>query len=239
MPTDALTLTDVHAYYGDSHVLMDVSFVLPKGELLGLLGRNGAGKSSTLSTIVGLLTPRRGRIDVFGRPIGGLPPEAIASRGIALVPQGRRIFRSLTVRENLLVAARRPASGQAARWTLDTVFRMFPRLERRQRQLAGQMSGGEQQMLAIGRALIGNPEVLLMDEPSEGLAPQIVSEVMQIVRDLKQQGLSIVLVEQNPQLVMDVADRIVFLNTGRVTDLGPVSEFQDRPDRIRRHLGVV
>ena len=184
-------------YYGDSHVLHGVSFALGEGRLLGLLGRNGAGKTTCMSVTIGLLPPRRGRSRSTARAVTGRTPEAIAAHGVALVPQGRRIFRSLTVRENLLVA--RPQAARRARraWTLERVYELFPRLSERAQQIAGSLSGGEQQMLAIGRALMSNPRVLLMDEPSEGLAPQIVAEVMSHHPRLKEQGLSIVLVEQN------------------------------------------
>jgi branched-chain amino acid transport system ATP-binding protein len=168
---NALSLSNVHAFYGDSHVLHGVSLELQEGRLLGLLGRNGAGKSTCLNTTVGLVDMRGGAIEVFGTPIARCVPEVMAARGIALVPQGRRIFRSLTVRENLMVAYRKPTSSTKSVWSLDRVFEMFPRLKERKSQYAGLMSGGEQQMLAIGRALMTNPSVLLMDEPSEGLAP--------------------------------------------------------------------
>jgi branched-chain amino acid transport system ATP-binding protein len=168
-----------------------------------------------MNVIVGLLSAKRGNISVFGESVNRMPPEMIASRGVALVPQGRRIFRSLTVRENLLVAARNGHAKKGA-WTDDTVFDMFPRLRDRPSQLAAHLSGGEQQMLAIGRALMNNPRVLLMDEPSEGLAPQIVAEVMGTIRTLKASGLSILLVEQNPKLVFDIADDIAILNSGEV-----------------------
>ncbi len=182
MANDVLRLCDVDAFYGDSHVLQKVSFALGDGRLLGLLGRNGAGKSTCMNVTVGLLPPRAGAVELFGVAVTRCAPEDIAARGVALVPQGRRIFKSLTVRENLVVAARRGvASGRIdgspsrrADWTLDTVFGMFPRLGERRHQMAAHLSGGEQQMLAIGRALMANPRVLLMDEPSEGLAPQIV-----------------------------------------------------------------
>jgi len=156
---NALALSDIDAFYGDSHVLRKVSFELGEGRLLGLLGRNGAGKSTCMSVTVGLLAPRSGTVELFGIPVTRLPPEVIAARGVALVPQGRRIFKSLTVRENLIVAGRVPRERKSP-WTLDTVFRLFPRLRERRHQMAGLLSGGEQQMLAIGRALMGNPRVL-------------------------------------------------------------------------------
>jgi branched-chain amino acid transport system ATP-binding protein len=237
-PTDALVLSDIDAFYGDSHVLHRVSLRVAEGRLLGLLGRNGAGKSTSLSVTVGLLTPRHGTVTVFGRTVSGRPPEVVAAHGVALVPQGRRVFRSLTVRENLAVAARRRRAGTPTPWTLDTVCTLFPRLRERQKQIAGYLSGGEQQMLAIGRALMSNPRVLLMDEPSEGLAPQIVAEVMATIRRLKEQGLSIVLVEQNAKLVFDVADDIVILNSGRVVVAGPTRQLQASGIDLRQHLGI-
>ena len=239
MATSALELSRIDAFYGDSHVLHDVSFSCREARLLGLLGRNGAGKSTCMNVTVGLLPPRRGAVAVFGTAVTGLPPEQIAARGVALVPQGRRIFKSLTVRENLMVAARKPdAVSKHAPWTLDTVFGMFPRLAERENQIAAHLSGGEQQMLAIGRALMGNPRVLLMDEPSEGLAPQIVHEVMNTIRKLKESGLSIVLVEQNPTLVFDVADDIVILNSGRVAVVSTPAVLKRDDATLRQHLGV-
>ena len=236
--SDALALHDVDAFYGDSHVLHGVSLRLAEGRLLGLLGRNGAGKTTTMSVTVGLLPPRRGSVAVYGRPVAGRTPEAIAAQGVALVTQGRRVFRSLSVRENLAVAGRTPRDGRAAAWTLDTVYGVFPRLRERHRQLAGSLSGGEQQMLAIGRALMSNPRVLLMDEPSEGLAPQLVAEVMATIRRLKAQRLSIVLVEQNPRLVFEVADDVVILNSGRVVFAGAAGEVAATGVDLRQHLGV-
>ena len=238
MANDALALTDVDAFYGDSHVLHQVSFRLGEGRLLGLLGRNGAGKTTAMSVTVGLLAPRQGEVTVFGRRVTGRAPEAIAAQGVALVPQGRRVFRSLTVQENLSVAARKPRGGGPMAWTLDTVAALFPRLHERRQQLAGSLSGGEQQMLAIGRALMSNPRVLLMDEPSEGLAPQIVAEVMATIRRLKAQGLSIVLVEQNAKLVFDVADDIVILNSGRVVVDRPAADVSWTGPDVRQHLGI-
>jgi branched-chain amino acid transport system ATP-binding protein len=234
----ALSLRHIEAFYGDSHVLTDVSFDLGEARMLGLLGRNGAGKSTCMNVAMGLLPPRQGEVVVFGEPVTGLSPEMVAARGVALVPQGRRIFKSLTVRENLMVAARKPENGKHAPWTADTVFAMFPGLRERHSQIAAHLSGGEQQMLAIGRALMGNPRVLLMDEPSEGLAPQIVAEVMATIRKLKESGLSIVLVEQNPKLVFDVADDIVILNTGHVAVVSTPAQLDKDGGDLRQHLGV-
>ena len=239
MATSALSLEHIDAFYGDSHVLQDVSFELGEARMLGLLGRNGAGKSTCMHVTMGLLPPRRGQVRIFGAPVAGFSPETIAARGMALVPQGRRVFKSLTVRENLVVAARRPDAGSRhAPWTTETVFGMFPGLAERKSQMAAHLSGGEQQMLAIGRALMGNPRVLLMDEPSEGLAPQIVAEVMATIRKLKESGLSIVLVEQNPKLVFDVADDIVILNSGRVAVVSTPAQLEKDGVDLRQHLGV-
>jgi branched-chain amino acid transport system ATP-binding protein len=239
LATSALSLKNVDAFYGDSHVLQKVSFELGEARLLGLLGRNGAGKTTCMNVTVGLLPARAGAVEIFGEPVTKLPPESIAARGVALVPQGRRIFRSLTVRENLAVAARRPGAGSRhAPWTTETVFGMFPGLAERKSQMAAHLSGGEQQMLAIGRALMANPRVLLMDEPSEGLAPQIVAEVMATIRKLKESGLSIVLVEQNPKLVFDIADDVVILNTGQVAVISTAAELKRDGVDLRQHLGV-
>ena len=238
MANSALSLSGIDAYYGDSHVLQQVSFQLGEGRLLGLLGRNGAGKSTCMNVSVGLLPPRTGSVEVFGAAVTRLAPELIAARGVALVPQGRRIFKSLTVRENLMVAAHAGFATRHVPWTEATVFAMFPRLAERRGQLAGYLSGGEQQMLAIGRALMANPRVLLMDEPSEGLAPQIVAEVMATIRKLKESGLSIVLVEQNPKLVFDIADDIVILNSGRVAVVSTAAKLKGDGVDLRQHLGV-
>jgi branched-chain amino acid transport system ATP-binding protein len=239
LANSALALQDIDAYYGDSHVLQQVSFALGEGRLLGLLGRNGAGKSTCMNVTVGLLPPRKGSVEVFGNAVTRRAPEQIAARGVALVPQGRRVFKSLTVRENLAVAARKPDPGSRhAPWTIETIFAMFPRLAERRAQIAAYLSGGEQQMLAIGRALMSNPRVLLMDEPSEGLAPQIVAEVMATIRKLKESGLSIVLVEQSPKLVFDIADDIVILNSGHVAVVSTAEQLKRDGVDLRQHLGV-
>jgi branched-chain amino acid transport system ATP-binding protein len=237
LASDALSLTDVHAFYGDSHILHGVSFSLQPGGVLALLGRNGAGKTTCISTIIGFLTPRDGQIRLFGESIEGLSPERISHLGIGLVPQGRRIFPSLTVRENLIVAQQREHATAEA-WSVDRIYALFPRLRERNTQFAGTLSGGEQQMLAIGRALMGNPRVLLLDEPSEGLAPLIVAEVGRTIRQLKEEGQSIILVEQNIQLALDVADQVVILNTGRCVFTGIASDVLNNDELIAQNLGV-
>ncbi len=235
--TEALSLSGVDALYGESHVLHRVSFSLNPGRVLALLGRNGAGKTTCMNAIIGFLPPRAGEIRLFGEPIARLSPETISRKGVGFVPQGRRIFPTLTVRENLVVS-RQNRAGVAVPWTLERVMELFPRLKERLQQGAGSLSGGEQQMLAIGRALMGNPRVLLMDEPSEGLAPLIVAEVGRILLRLKQEGQSIVLVEQNIKLALGLADEVVILNTGRVAFHGPVDRVRGDQALITQHLGV-
>ena len=235
--SEALALSGVDALYGESHVLHEVSFTLSAGKVLALLGRNGAGKTTCMSAIIGFLPPRRGEIRLFGEPVSRLVPEAIARKGVGFVPQGRRIFPTLTVRENLIVSGRSRA-GAPVPWNLERVVALFPRLKERLQQVAGSLSGGEQQMLAIGRALMGNPRVLLMDEPSEGLAPLIVAEVGRTIARLKQEGQSILLVEQNVKLALDLADEVVILNTGRVAFHGPVDRVRGDQALITQHLGV-
>ena len=234
MATEALAVEGIDTYYGDSHVLHGVSFSLQGGRLLGLLGRNGAGKTTCMNTVIGFLPPRQGAVRLFGQPVHQLAPDAISRKGIGLVPQGRRIFPRLTVRENLVVAYQK----RAGTWTLERVFELFPRLKERAAQDAGSLSGGEQQMLAIARALMGNPRVLLLDEPSEGLAPLIVAEVGRTIARLKAEGQSIVLVEQNIKLAFGLADDVVILNTGRVAFNGPVDAVRDNEALITQHLGV-
>ena len=238
MAPDALSLTNVHAFYGDSHILHGVSFSLQPGGVLALLGRNGAGKTTCISAIIGFLTPRGGEIRLFGESIEGLSPERISHLGVGLVPQGRRIFPSLSVRENLIVAQQRESTTQNP-WNVERIYALFPRLRERHAQYAGTLSGGEQQMLAIGRALMGNPRVLLLDEPSEGLAPLIVAEVGRTIKRLKEDGQSIVLVEQNIQLALDVADQAVILNTGRCVFAGAAGEILNNEQLIAQNLGVV
>src|SRR3954453_1795808 len=234
---DALSLTNVPTFYGDSHVLHGVGFALQPGGVLALLGRNGAGKTTCISTIIGFLKPAEGEIKLFGEDIAGLGPERISHLGIGLVPQGRRIFPSLSVKENLVVAQQRV--GQSANpWKVERIFELFPRLRDRHAQFAGTLSGGEQQMLAIGRALMGNPKVLLLDEPSEGLAPLILAEVGRTIRRLKDEGQSIVLVEQKRHLALEVADHPVNLNTGRCVFAGSAADVLSNEALVAQNLGV-
>jgi branched-chain amino acid transport system ATP-binding protein len=237
LATEALKIEHIDAFYGDSHVLHGVSLSLKEGQVLALLGRNGAGKTTCISSIIGLVAPRNGTISLFGETISGLPPETISRTGVGLVPQGRRIFPSLTVKENLVIARQRESDDPKS-WNLQRIFGLFPRLEERQQQLAGSLSGGEQQMLALGRALMGNPRVLLLDEPSEGLAPLIVAEVGRTIALLKQEGQSIILVEQNSNLALSLADDVMILNTGRVVFSGPASEVIGNDALITQHLGI-
>jgi branched-chain amino acid transport system ATP-binding protein len=232
--TAALTVEGLDAFYGESHVLHSVSFGVGEGRVLALLGRNGAGKTTCMNTIIGFLRPRRGTLRLFGEPIERLSPEAISRKGVGLVPQGRRVFATLSVKENLQVAFQK----RSAAWTLERVFELFPRLRERAGQHAGSLSGGEQQMLAIGRALMGNPRLLLMDEPSEGLAPLIVADVGRTIARLKAQGQSILLVEQNVKMALELADEAVILNTGRVAFSGPAAEVRGNHHLITQHLGV-
>jgi branched-chain amino acid transport system ATP-binding protein len=237
LATSLLSVDRINAFYGDSHVLHDVSLEVSPGRLLALLGRNGAGKSTCMHAVVGFLPPRSGRIRIGERELQGAAPETICRQGVGFVPQGRRIFPTLTVRENLEVAARRGPPAGGKRWTREDVQQIFPRLKEREKQLAGSLSGGEQQMLAVGRALMTSPRVLLLDEPSEGLAPQIVRELGNVLADLKKE-ISILLVEQNLGLAMKLADDVVLLNTGRVVFSGTRDAFEQRQPELQRHLGV-
>jgi branched-chain amino acid transport system ATP-binding protein len=230
-----LELQSVDAYYGESSVLRGVSLAIEAGEVVSLLGRNGAGKTTTIATIMGYLAPRPGRILWRGRDIGGLRPYVVARRGFGFVPQERGIFPSLTVRENLTVAVRGRGTG---RWGLSEIFRMFPRLAERQGNLGFQLSGGEQQMLSIARALMLNPEILLLDEPSEGLAPLIVEEIITILRDLKGVGLPILLVEQNLRAALRLADRHYVLSKGEICFTGTTAELETNEAVLKQYLSV-
>ncbi|OGO45313.1 MAG: ABC transporter ATP-binding protein [Chloroflexi bacterium RBG_16_63_12] len=235
-----LTVEEIHTYYGDSHVLQGLSLEVKAGEIVALLGRNGVGKSTLIKSIIGFAPPRQGRIALRGVEVTRLPPHKRAQLGIGLVPQGRGIFPTLSVRENLTLAARRPASGNGngAPWTLDRVLAIFPPLERRLRNLGAQLSGGEQQMLAIARALMTNPELLLMDEPSEGLAPLLVQEIGRVLNELRAQSLSILLVEQNLSMALDLANRVYVMSKGQIVYTGLPGELQANEEVKHRYLGV-
>ncbi len=228
-----LEIQDVHTYYGDSHVLHGVSLTVADGEVLTILGRNGMGKTTLIRSIIGFTPPRQGAVRLKGQDVAGWPPYRLVERGMALVPQGRRVFPSLTVRENLDVA--RAGTG---RWNLERVYELFPRLRERAANRANKLSGGEQQMLAIARALMSNPELLLLDEPTEGLAPLLVREVGRILGELKREGLSILLVEQNLPLALGVADRVHILSRGQIVYSGAPAALAADEAVKSRYLGV-
>ncbi len=227
-----LEIADLHTYYGESHVLQGVSLAVGPGEVVGILGRNGVGKTTLIRSIIGFTPPRRGTVRFKGADITRWAPFRAVERGMGLVPQGRRVFPSLTVRENLDVARR------DGRWTVETVCALFPRLGERARNRANKLSGGEQQMLAIGRALMTNPALLLMDEPTEGLAPLLVREVGRAIGELKREGLSILLVEQNLPLALGVADRIHILSRGQIVHTATPAELAADDAVKSRYLGV-
>jgi branched-chain amino acid transport system ATP-binding protein len=227
-----LDVRDLHAYYGESHVLQGVSLSVAEGESVALLGRNGAGKTTTISAIVGFVRPRGGHVSVRGHDVTGKPPHRVAAAGVALVPQGRRVFADLTVRENLTLAS------NGGPWTLDRVLELFPPLERRLANRGDELSGGEQQMVAIGRALLRDPKVLLLDEPSEGLAPKLVEQVGDALVRLRESGLALLLVEQNLALATRVAQRVYVMNKGTIVFSGTTAELAAAGDVEARYLGV-
>jgi branched-chain amino acid transport system ATP-binding protein len=228
-----LEVSGLHTYYGESHVLQGVSLTMGAGEVVAILGRNGVGKTTLIRSIIGFTPPRQGTVRFKSRDITGWAPYRMTALGMALVPQGRRVFPSLSVRENLSVARR----GDG-RWSLDRVYSVFPRLRERERNRANKLSGGEQQMLAIGRALMSNPDLLLMDEPTEGLAPIIVREVGRVIGQLRGEGLSILLVEQNLPLALAVADRVHILSRGQIVHSGTPAELTASEEVKARYLGV-
>ena len=246
MSPPLLTVSGIHTYYGDSYVLQGVSLQLRKGQIAAILGRNGMGKTTLIRSVAGLTPPRSGDIVYRDSSLRGKPPYAIAQAGIAIVPQGRRIFRSLSVRENLMlptsVLARsfRASNGSeiGQRWDLDEVLKEFPQLWERINHMGSSLSGGEQQMLAIGRALMANPELILMDEPSEGLSPRLVLQVREIMRRLRMLGHAILLVEQNLELALSVADEVYVLSSGRFVFQGTPSELAQDTPILDQHLGV-
>jgi branched-chain amino acid transport system ATP-binding protein len=229
----ALEVEGLNTFYGKSHILHGVGLEVREGELVTLLGRNGAGKTTTLRSVVGLTPPRAGTVRIFGQDTAGWPPYRIATLGVGYVPEGRRIFPNLTVEENLLVPKERPGP-----WTIERVFELFPRLAARRRNKGRQLSGGEQEMLAIARALLINPRLLLLDEPSQGLAPLIVQEVFRVVKSALETGISVLLVEQNVRAAIAIANRTYVLDDGRVVYSGPAAEFARDEARVRALAGA-
>src|SRR6476660_7760848 len=229
-----LEVKGLNTYYGDSHILFDVALRVERNEVVALLGRNGAGKSTTLKRLMGVLTPRTGKVMFDGAAIAGRKRHAIAQSGMQLVHEERRIFGSLNVEENLVLAGL-TASG---RWPLDRIYEMFPRLKDRRGNRGTDLSGGEQQMLAIARALIRDPKIILLDEPFEGLAPVIVRDLMKACRELAAAGQTIVLVEQNLAATLALASRVYIINNGHIAHEGPAADIKANPDLLQRYLGV-
>jgi branched-chain amino acid transport system ATP-binding protein len=246
MSEPLLAVRGIHTYYGDSYVLQGVSLELREGEIVAILGRNGMGKTTLIRSVAGLTPPRRGEVVFKGVSLRAQPAYAIAQRGMAIVPQGRRIFRSLSVRENLLLPTSRlarpavpvAADARRTRWTLEGVLREFPQLAERIDHPGAALSGGEQQMLAVGRALMANPDLILMDEPSEGLAPRLVQQVEGIMKTVREHGHAILLVEQNFALAMAVADHVHVVSSGRFVFGGPPAQLAREPEILDQHLGV-
>ena len=232
-----LELSHVETYYGDSHILYDLSLTVEAGEVVCLLGRNGAGKTTTVRSIIGLTPPQAGRITLRGRDVAGLPPFRIARLGIGFVPEDRRVFPNLTVQENLEVARRTWGNGGGL-WTAERLFDLFPILRERRRQPGGTLSGGEQQMLTIARTLMGNPEILLLDEPSEGLAPLVVEMLRQQLGRLKASGLTVVLAEQNVRFVSELGDRVYILEKGMVRHESSMARFLADAEVRQAYLAV-
>jgi branched-chain amino acid transport system ATP-binding protein len=232
-----LELDDVHTYYGNIHALKGISLAVDDGEIVTLIGANGAGKTTTLNTICGLLKPRSGTVRLEGKEIHTMPAHKIIGMGVAQAPEGRRIFGRLTVRENLEMGAYTRDDTEAIQQDMERVFEIFPRLEERITQLGGTLSGGEQQMLAIGRALMARPRVILLDEPSMGLAPLLVEEIFRVIRQLNDEGTTVLLVEQNALMALSVADRGYVLETGQVALEGAASDLQENPEVQKAYLG--
>ncbi|HEX4763105.1 MAG TPA: ABC transporter ATP-binding protein [Usitatibacter sp.] len=228
-----LEVRDLHAFYGKSHILHGVSLDMNEGELVTLLGRNGAGKSTTIRSLMGLMKSMKGSVKMFGREVAGWTPFRIAASGVGYVPEGRRVFANLTVDENLKVPIERKGP-----WTPKKVYELFPRLEERKGNKGRQLSGGEQEMLSIGRALVLNPKLLFLDEPSQGLAPLIVRNVFDIVVKMRHEGMSVLLVEQNVRAAVEIADRAFVLDDGQIVYAGPAAEFARDEERVRALAGA-
>jgi branched-chain amino acid transport system ATP-binding protein len=230
---NALEAEGLHTYYGKSHVLHDVGLAVGEGEIVALLGRNGAGKTTTLRSLLGLTPPRRGRVRILGADTTGWPPYRVAALGVGYVPEGRRIFTNLTVDENLLVPLARRGP-----WSVQRVYELFPRLRERRGHRGSQLSGGEQEMLAIGRALLVNPTLLLLDEPSQGLAPRVVQDLLGVVASMRAQGIAALLVEQKVQAALRIADRVYVIDDGRIAYQGTAAELEADTERARALAGA-
>jgi branched-chain amino acid transport system ATP-binding protein len=233
-----LEVRNIHTYYGDSHILQGLSLEVKQGEVVCLMGRNGAGKTTTIRSIMALTPPRSGEITFQGTRISSLPSYEVARKGIGLTPQGRRVFPTLTVKENLTLAAQEARKNGGKGWTLERVYEIFPRLKERETNRGSQLSGGEQSMLSISRALMLNPELLVMDEPSEGLSPLVVQLIKKTLLALKAEGQSILLVEQNAPLALDVADRVYVISKGQVVKTGTPAELRSDSETLHQLLGV-
>jgi branched-chain amino acid transport system ATP-binding protein len=230
---NALEAEGLNTFYGKSHILHDVGLVVPEGKVTTLLGRNGAGKTTTLRSLIGLTPPRSGRVRMFGQETTRLPPFRVAQRGVGYVPEGRRIFPNLTVDDNLRVPFERPG-----KWTVERVYQIFPRLAERRQNRGRQLSGGEQEMLSVARALLLNPRLLILDEPSQGLAPMIVREVFRIVEQMRAEGISVLLVEQNVRAALQVADQVYVLDDGKMVWSGSAAELAADEERIQSLAGA-
>jgi branched-chain amino acid transport system ATP-binding protein len=231
--TLVLRAQDLHTFYGKSHILHGVSLEVNEGEIVAVLGRNGAGKTTTVRSLVGLTPPRQGKIEIFGKETTRWPAHRIAGLGVGYVPEGRKIFGPLTVLENLKVPQARPGP-----WDLDRIWKLFPRLAERKSQLGRQLSGGEQEMLSIARPLLLNPRIMLLDEPSQGLAPLIVREVMKVVQRMREEGLSVLLIEQNAPLCLSIADRAYILDDGKVVYSGKAAELAKDTELVNKLAGA-
>jgi len=233
-----LEIKELNTFYEQSHILQGVSLGIERGEIVCLLGRNGVGKTTTLKSIIGLVKPRSGQVLFKGENIAGLPPYAIAKLGVGFVPEDRRIFPTLTLRENLLMGIKPGQKSNGDGWTIEKVYKYFPALQARERQKGGHLSGGEQQMLTIARTLMGNPEVLLIDEPTEGLAPKIVETVEQVIQDIHQHDIPILLVEQNMRVALRLAGRIYVMSKGKIVFQGTSQQLQEAHEVRQKYLEV-
>ena len=233
-----LELKDLNTYYEQSHILQGVSLNVDSGEIVCLLGRNGVGKSTTLKSIIGLVTPRSGEVLFKGQNVAGMPPHIIAKLGVGYVPEDRRIFSTLTLRENLLMGIKPGQKGNGDGWTIEKIYKYFPALQARDKQKGGHLSGGEQQMLTIARTLMGNPEVILIDEPTEGLAPKIVETVEQVIQDIHRHGTPILLVEQNMRVALRLAGRIYVISKGKIVFQGTSQELKEAHEIREKYLEV-